>query len=175
MARSVTLVSIEYSELGQNLRATWKYISDLLKMWLIYQIGTIVFVLACMKLHEDLGLQADQFSKYIVALCVFTLLAIILCLGAAGQNSRLFGSVEAFVLRANYLEASEGFIDLDPSAPKVPLSQYGYMRQELYQPDKWNLSKVLSGIYAFTAVVWVVFALYVLWPRLSPFWPGSAA
>ncbi len=172
MARSVTLVSVEYSELGQNLRATWKYISDLLKMWLVFQIGTIIFVLICMKLHEELKLVPEQFSKYLVALCVFTLLAFILSVCAGAQNARLFGSVQAFVVRAKHLEFEEGFFSSSPNAAHhQPISQYEYMRQALYHPDNWNLSKLLSWIYYLTASIWFVFSLYILWPIIKPFLP----
>lgn len=155
--RRITEVMVEYSELGQNLRATWKYISDLLKMWIAFQIGAIIFVLACMHFHQQYVSADSPFTKFFAALCIFSVLSAILSFGAAQQNTRLFGSAEAFVARADFLETSEEFTKGDDE----PLSQYAFMRDELYQFDRTNLSKVLSLIYNATGFIWAIFvAIY---------------
>lgn len=161
--RNLHLVSVEYSELGENIRATWRYISDLIKMWIAYQVGAILIVLVCTHLYER---QIGEPLKFLIVVWIFSILSVLFSFGAAKQNSRLFTSAESFVVRGNFIEEEFGFLDTSDKTTRSPSSQYAYMRNELYQFDRLNLSKILSFIYCTIGIFWLVFAigysLYIL-------------
>lgn len=163
--RSIQKITTEYIELGNNLRETWKYISDLLKAWIVIEMFSLLVVLIGFHFH-DIAMQSDSSSVKIAFLFIaFSVLSLIFCFGAAAQNSRLFGSAKAFVERAAYLENSgqgKSYMGIEEASDQVPSSQYVFMNKELYYGRKLNLHNKLTILYAFSGFLWISFIVYVL-------------
>lgn len=159
--RAITSIAVEYTELGQNLRATWSYISDLLKMWITFEIGSTVLVLFCTHLNNAGSFNEGEAQKFFIATILFSILSVVLSAGAGMQNSRLVGSASAFVKRAAFLETlnklgtknADGRTDIE-----LPPSQYIFMEKELrYSGAKTDLVGKLSLMYYTVSAMWVLF------------------
>ena len=156
MTASITLISVEYSELSSNIRTTWQYISSLLVLWVVFQVFILIITLALMYLLDEKLVLLSK-DKIFYSQVIFAVLAFALSVGAAMQNSRLFNSAKHFINRAKLIEQHKSFLFFEEGGV---YPQYTYMSRNLYGGEpRTNLHAALTVLYTVVAFGWITLIL----------------
>jgi hypothetical protein len=172
-------VDIEYRELNNHIRECWKYISDLLRNLLTFQIilVSLVFLSGNIIRIEGVAVSVattqdaakndqanitnkptqyheDNVPRKISILALMAIAAV----GAAGatlQNIRLFNNATHFIRRAAYIESTGWFLEdtRKPTSERTSPANT-YMSENLYPGKKFNLGALLTAVYSVIAIMW---------------------
>lgn len=145
----------EYRELNNHTRECWKYISDLLRHYVLLQIA----------LFSALFL-SDTDTVTLSAVWPLAVIGLVGSIGALFQNHRLFKNATKFVRRAAYLESisdlPEDTKSEKPDDERKPPNIY--MEGALYKnvTDGLDLKYLLHGLYSLLALFWAYYFFSVV-------------
>lgn len=178
---SENYIDMEYRELNNHIRESWKYISDLLRYFLTFQILLVSLVFLSGNIIRIEGVEVsripihdaakneqtnttnkpseDQNSKVPRRMAILVLVAIgaIGAAGAALQNYRLFFNATCFIRRGAVLESTKWFFkDTREPLTERTLPANLYMSDRIYPGKHFNLGWVLTTVYTLVAVMWCI-------------------